>query len=733
MSWWACGAQQRVALSHYHVGGAAFVPVLGDAHHGVVDKVEVVVTLRESIMLFCGQCPNHVLRASSVNMHDCGQNVCAMQLRLRALHCAVAHAVNAAGVKHEVATISVDDIERNSILPYATAHKHTGKGDVTLVKMTVSLKSSVPLKVAAHISESLSSLTSLDTPAECGAHVDEAYATRNAFEDPTGWKLPAAVVAARVACGNGVVGRSCAYICPASWTKSSVVPIDVFSMYAGGHGVDGVDGGEAVSDGIQKGKSNIETSFIGIVSQTEREDEEQAQGEIPDCPEGTTLDEAEQLARDGQPCVMKPKVRHEEYQVFAFVGLAEEEKHAALRGDLDGCSLYCRGTVAKMNIACEKWAHHKSDAEAHAECTQEFNEVSRICEIDRATCDDDPTIPGPKGSRTKVPGSPVEVSCEPCGHFMYYHLHDIAGMGANSKFETHLNADAHNDLFEKPIALPELHASFSKPHAFNEVPSSLGTAAMLLEGVESEPDVVAAAAAQFGSSVGACSVMFNAFCAHECNQAVQSALDSCVEWSGTLHTEDYATSSSAAERCIRREQAAKGVCKASSTKCVEPVMRGFYAAGLRKNAVPRKAQLTGKGMDNRAVAAAGAEQDTVVVPQSAEPATRLGASEGVARGGIPAHIRSTAHRVPSESANKEGIAWSSDDGFSQIPFEFTTSVPNGVKYFAAAVAAAAMVAMVVYSRRASGAAGVPPPANARTGERTPLLRSTEPQRTYRAV
>ena len=131
MSWWACGAQQRVALSHYHVGGAAFVPVLGDAHHGVVDKVEVVVTLRESIMLFCGQCPNHVLRASSVNMHDCGQNMCAMQLRLRALHCAVAHAVNAAGVKHEVATISVDDIERNSILPYATAHKHTGKGDVT--------------------------------------------------------------------------------------------------------------------------------------------------------------------------------------------------------------------------------------------------------------------------------------------------------------------------------------------------------------------------------------------------------------------------------------------------------------------------------------------------------------------------------------------------------------------------------------------------------------------------
>jgi hypothetical protein len=82
----------------------------------------------------------------------------------------------------------------------------------------------------------------------------------------------------------------------------------------------------------------------------------------------------------------------------------------------------------------------------------------------------------------------------------------------------------------------------------------------------------------------------NHFCADDCNAAVQSALDTCVAWTNTLHVGDYAASTAAADACMTREQTAKGVCKAAAAaKCVEPIMRGFYAAGLKKNAVPRKA------------------------------------------------------------------------------------------------------------------------------------------------
>jgi hypothetical protein len=728
-------------LSNYHVGGADFVPVLGDAHHGVTDKVEVVVTLSESISFFCGGSLSHALHASF--MSECGKDHLAHQHRLEALTCAVAHALNAAGEGHpSVKAISEDDVQRDSITSYATERKHVGKGDVTLVKMTVTLKSPMATSLSSRISESLSSLASLDTPAVCGARVDAMLATRNAFENPTGWKLPAATITAQVACGNGVLGRSCAYICPASWTKKSVLPVDVYSLYTGDAGFNSRN---FVLDGINKGKSDIKTSLLGMVQETEgghdedEDDERAADGdEFSECPPGTTLDEAEQLAYQGQSCTVKPQVRHEAYQVFAFVGSAEQEKHATLKGDLGGCNLHCRGTVAKMNVACEKWAHRKFNVEAHAECKQQFDEVARVCGIDQATCDADPDTLGPKGERTKQPGSPEEGTCQPCGHFMYYDLHDVAGMGENSKFETHHSADEFNAIFDKdPTALPEMHESFTKSRDVQAAPRNLGAAAML-EGVDYDPDVIAAVAAQFGSSAGACSVMSNSFCAPECNQAVQSALDSCVAWTDTLHAEDYAASTSAAEACINREQAAKGECKASSAKCVEPVMRGFYAAGLKKNAVPRKAQLVVKSSEKEKVAASAGEEQVEI---SEIFSAGLGASASSEqqdmgpRGGIPAHIRATAHGVPGNEDDDVSGAQA-----SKWPLlGAASSVSNAAAYVAATMCVIAVIAMAVVlrRRRTSGATcGVLATTRARGAvEKTPLLHSDKfsSPRTYNAI
>jgi len=58
-----------------------------------------------------------------------------------------------------------------------------------------------------------------------------------------------------------------------------------------------------------------------------------------------------------------------------------KERHAVLKGDLDGCALSCRGAVARMNVVCEKWAHRKADAEAHTACTYSVESEVRRCRL----------------------------------------------------------------------------------------------------------------------------------------------------------------------------------------------------------------------------------------------------------------------------------------------------------------------------------------------------------------
>ena len=108
--------------------------------------------------------------------------------------------------------------------------------------------------------------------------------------------------------------------------------------------------------------------------------------------------------------------------------------------------------------------------------------------------------------------------------------------------------------------------------------------------------------------------MSNHHCGNECNVAVQTALDSCIEWTGTISGDQYAATAAAAETCMKHEQLAKGMCSGKSTSssavsssvatCVEPVMRGFYALGLKKSAAPRKAQPSGMAAANKAAATA---------------------------------------------------------------------------------------------------------------------------------
>jgi len=265
-------------LTNYHVGGAAFVPVLGVAKKtdaALVDKLEVVVTFSESIKYFCGGCPDTVLHMSGFT--DCGKSACAKQLRLRALDCAVAHAVNAAhpaaantGADHESTAhvISESDVSRESIVPYASARLHAGKPDLVLVKLTVKLKAGVTPTAASSIAGALASLDSLDTPAVCAHHVEAAYAVRGALPDPdvVGWRLPAAVVAAQPACGVGVMGRSCAYICPAEWTKEASLEsqgIDAMYTMYGGDSEDSVTHSKLLTKEIDARKSEAMTSLLG--------------------------------------------------------------------------------------------------------------------------------------------------------------------------------------------------------------------------------------------------------------------------------------------------------------------------------------------------------------------------------------------------------------------------------------------------------------------------------------
>jgi len=40
----------------------------------------------------------------------------------------------------------------------------------------------------------------------------------------------------------------------------------------------------------------------------------------------------------------------------------------------------------------------------------------------------------------------VLATCQPCRHLMYFHMHDVAGMGKNSRFEIQHSADEFNKL-----------------------------------------------------------------------------------------------------------------------------------------------------------------------------------------------------------------------------------------------------------------------------------------------
>ena len=149
----------------------------------------------------------------------------------------------------------------------------------------------------------------------------------------------------------------------------------------------------------------------------------------------------------------------------------------------------------------------------------------------------------------------------------------------------------------------------------------------------------------------------------------------------------------------------KGVCKASAAKCVEPVMRGFYAAGLKKNAVPRKAQLAGAAAKPAAAAAAERSSDADAAIEAT--AGSLGVSSVVADGsGIPAHIRATAHGIPGEFGAAAAAAAAAAAGTFGVPF----GVPGVEVYGAAAAVFAAVLvfaalAVVLRRRRRTATVG----------------------------
>jgi hypothetical protein len=306
--------------------------------------VEVVVTLRESINFFCGGCPDSVMKMSS--MSDCGHSLCAKRGRLKALDCAVAHAVTAAAAAaageeapaadadaDAALVVSREDVRRESILSYASTRARAGNGDVMVVKLTVNLRAPATTATASSITDSLSALESLDTPAACAALVDRdrdrAHATdRSAISDgvPVQWRLPAAVVIAQPACGTGVMGRACAYICPAEWTKEPSVQSDIFSVYTAASDVSETDG---VSQAINKNRADVQAS-LGNAHDDESSGRDESERD-PACAPGTTAEEALDRSSGGEPCVMAPSVTHESFQVFKFVGSAHEERHAVLK------------------------------------------------------------------------------------------------------------------------------------------------------------------------------------------------------------------------------------------------------------------------------------------------------------------------------------------------------------------------------------------------------------------
>ena len=167
-------------------------------------------------------------------------------------------------------------------------------------------------------------------------------------------------------------------------------------------------------------------------------------------------------------------------------------------------------------------------------------------------------------------------------------------------------------------------------------------------------------------------------------------------------------------------------------------MRGFYAAGLKKNAVPRKAQLVVKSSEKEKVAASAGEEQVEI---SEIFSAGLGASASSEqqdmgpRGGIPAHIRATAHGVPGNEDDDVSGAQA-----SKWPLlGAASSVSNAAAYVAATMCVIAVIAMAVVlrRRRTSGATcGVLATTRARGAvEKTPLLHSDKfsSPRTYNAI
>ena len=89
----------------------------------------------------------------------------------------------------------------------------------------------------------------------------------------------------------------------------------------------------------------------------------------------------------------------------------------------------CRVSVLAAMTHCENWAHHPHDDKKHAVCKHLLvHETEKHCGVTHAQCAANRATSGiTKGSHRKAP-------CQPCGHVLHYHLHDVKGKGVNSKF-----------------------------------------------------------------------------------------------------------------------------------------------------------------------------------------------------------------------------------------------------------------------------------------------------------
>jgi hypothetical protein len=469
-------------------------------------------------------------------------------------------------------------------------------------------------------------------------------------------KHPAVISAARVGCsGAGRMGTDCDYQCPARWLRTGGSDMHAIHSDAtassrhllpslGGRSVDVPVARHAGNDRLDKG-NRVSSAVAKAVKEDRRESTTHGTHHGP---------ETELYAHEREVDRLRT--------IHVFKGPASERHTAS--GSLQGCHSSCRYSVKLASHECGKWAADKSDEDALHACRAAIDEdVPKYCSVTRASCaaahSEAVALGQPPIYTTTAARKPdaFKEGCEPCGYLLHYHGHDIDGAGGNSLYDS-ISHENHPD-FKTEEAEPRVDDSRSHLLALSSGGSKaassgryagnamVSSAAHLGEVEEFEVRTFARVVGDmFPSCHAQAGTNSAARCSPSCTKGVQTVLDTCLAWaSKERHTGNAKV---AAVACTASAGDAAASCgKAGAAQCVEPVMRGFNAMGLKRAVGPEASRRDGSGFMKGKVTSI---DDNASAAVDAASATLGGATPS-----LPAHIIATASPLRATSLDDDVV------------------------------------------------------------------------------